>query len=83
MFWKVNLVMLTSMLSSYACAAQGIDLSKIRLPPGFEISVYADKVEGARSLTLSPSGTVFVGTKKQAKFTLSLITARRTEQTKQ
>lgn len=67
MFWKVNLVMLTSVLSSYSYAAQRIDLSKIKLPPGFEITVYADKVEGARSLTLSPSGVVFVGSRGEGK----------------
>jgi glucose/arabinose dehydrogenase len=37
-------------------------LDKIKLPQGFKISVFA-QVEKARSLTVSPSGTVFVGTK--------------------
>jgi glucose/arabinose dehydrogenase len=37
-------------------------LGQIRLPPGFRISVYAEGVTGARSLALSPSGTLFVGT---------------------
>ena len=37
------------------------DLSQISLPPGFSIGIYA-KVPGARSMTLSPSGTLFVGT---------------------
>lgn len=36
-------------------------LDKIKLPQGFKISVFAE-VPGARSLTLSPSGTLFVGT---------------------
>jgi glucose/arabinose dehydrogenase len=36
------------------------NLDKIKLPPGFSISVYAE-VPNARSLTVSPSGTVFVG----------------------
>jgi glucose/arabinose dehydrogenase len=34
----------------------------IKLPPGFVISIYAENVPGARSMTISPSGTVFVGT---------------------
>jgi glucose/arabinose dehydrogenase len=38
-------------------------LNKIKLPPGFEISVYASNVPGARSMTLSPNGTLFVGTR--------------------
>ena len=37
-------------------------LDRIVLPPGFTISIYADGVEGARSLALGKSGTLFVGT---------------------
>jgi len=36
------------------------NLDKIKLPPGFKISVYAE-VPRARSMTLSPNGTLFVG----------------------
>jgi glucose/arabinose dehydrogenase len=39
----------------------------ITLPPGFNISIYADNVEGARSMTLSPSGVLFVGTRGEGK----------------
>jgi glucose/arabinose dehydrogenase len=39
-------------------------LSKIRLPPGFEIKIFSEQVPGARSLALSPGGIVFVGTRK-------------------
>ena len=42
------------------------NLDKIVLPPGFSISVYA-KAEGARSLCVSPSGTLFVGTQGAGK----------------
>jgi glucose/arabinose dehydrogenase len=42
--------------------AQAIDLSGIRLPPGFVISVYSDQVPGARQMTLGDDGTVYVGT---------------------
>jgi glucose/arabinose dehydrogenase len=41
-------------------------LEKLRLPPGFEIRVYA-RVPGARSLTMSPKGTLFVGTRPEGK----------------
>lgn len=37
-----------------------LELSRIKLPPGFTISIYAH-VPGARSLSLSPNGTLFVG----------------------
>lgn len=43
-----------------------VPLDKIKLPSGFSISVYAE-VEGARSMVMSPSGTLFVGTKGEGK----------------
>jgi glucose/arabinose dehydrogenase len=39
------------------------NLDKIKLPPGFRISVYAE-VPDARSLALSPSGILYVGNRK-------------------
>ena len=38
--------------------------SDIKLPPGFKIEVYADNVPNARSMTLSPEGVLFVGTRE-------------------
>ncbi len=38
-------------------------LPKIKLPDGFKIEIYADQVENARSMTLTPGGTLFVGTR--------------------
>jgi len=43
------------------CGSQ-LPLGKVRLPPGFRIALYADGLEGARSLALGERGTVFVGT---------------------
>jgi glucose/arabinose dehydrogenase len=37
-------------------------LAQIKLPPGFTISMYTSQVRGARSMTLSPKGIVYVGT---------------------
>lgn len=45
--------------------AREINLNRIKLPPGFEIGVYASRVYGARSMTLSPQGILFVGTRKE------------------
>jgi glucose/arabinose dehydrogenase len=42
-------------------------LTAIQLPPGFTIDVYADGVPGARSLALSPSGVLFVGTRQAGR----------------
>jgi glucose/arabinose dehydrogenase len=44
--------------------ADELPLDSIQLPPGFKISLYAANVENARSLALSPDGTLFVGTRR-------------------
>ncbi len=43
-----------------------LPLDKIKLPTGFTISVFAE-VENARSMAVSPSGTVFVGNRNEDK----------------
>lgn len=45
----------------------GLPLERIELPPEFEINVYATNLPGARSMTLSPNGTLFVGTRAPGK----------------
>jgi glucose/arabinose dehydrogenase len=47
-----------------AGAPEALPLDRIKLPPGFRISVYA-RVPNARSMALSPGGTLFVGTRKE------------------
>jgi glucose/arabinose dehydrogenase len=44
-----------------------LHVEKIRLPAGFHIAVYAADVPGARSMVLSPGGTLFVGTRSDGK----------------
>ena len=46
-----------------AASAQGLPLERIKLPPGFEISVFADGVAQARSLALGKGDVLFVGTR--------------------
>lgn len=43
--------------------AQALPVGLIKLPQGFRIDVYAQGVKNARSLAISPGGTVFVGTR--------------------
>jgi len=43
-----------------------LSIERIRLPPGFEAGLYA-RVPGARSMALSPGGTLFVGTRGDGK----------------
>jgi glucose/arabinose dehydrogenase len=46
-----------------ATAPLDLSLNSIVLPPGFTISIFALPVKGARSMALSPNGTLFVGTR--------------------
>jgi glucose/arabinose dehydrogenase len=39
----------------------------IQLPPGFKIEIYAPDVPGARSMAMSESGVLFVGTRGEGK----------------
>ncbi len=43
------------------------DLEQIKLPEGFRIDYYAKDVENARSMALSESGVLFVGTREEDK----------------
>ena len=58
-------VLLLLTVLSLAAAAQPIE--QIKLPPGFEISVFASNVAGARSMALGDKGTLFVGTMRAGK----------------
>lgn len=42
-------------------------LSAIQLPPGFSIEIFADEVPGARSMAMSPSGVLYVGTRQAGR----------------
>lgn len=38
-----------------------LPLDSLKLPPGFVIEIYADSIENARSMCMSPSGILYVG----------------------
>lgn len=50
-----------------ATATVDENLAKIKLPEGFQIEYYAQDVENARSMALSPSGVLYVGTRSNDK----------------
>ncbi|MBI5580514.1 MAG: sorbosone dehydrogenase family protein [Deltaproteobacteria bacterium] len=52
--------LLLSLVFCSGCKAGELSLDSIKLPPGFHVSIFAE-VPNARSMTLSPKGTVFVG----------------------
>lgn len=54
-------------LSAYAAEGADMPLKDIKLPSGFEIGIYASNLPNARSLTLSPNGTLFVGSLTEGK----------------
>ncbi len=48
----------------FPAVGQEINLDRIKLPPGFRIGLFAENLPNARSLALSPNGTLFVGTRR-------------------
>ncbi len=42
-----------------------LPLDRLNLPEGFAIEVYADGLDGARSMTMGSDGTLFVGTRNE------------------
>lgn len=69
--WKtlrnVLFIMLFLLSNTASCSSAADKLELIQLPPGFVIDIYTDQVPGARSLAVSPAGTLFVATRKQGK----------------
>ena len=56
--------LLTALAIGSTAAAQKLPVEKIKLPPGFEISVFADNVPNARAMSLGDHGTLFVGSRR-------------------
>jgi len=57
------IIFVTSLFCNNNSSPTVQDDSDIKLPPGFRIQVFASDVPGARSMSLSPNGTLFVGTR--------------------
>ena len=49
--------------TSWASSATDRVLANVRLPPGFKLELYTDRVPQARSMTIGKQGTLFVGTR--------------------
>ena len=60
-------VFLVACLFQVMPASAALPIEKIKLPPGFEISVFAEDVVNARSLVLGDAQTLFVSTRTQGK----------------
>ena len=53
----------TSARTPSAPVSSDPELSRVRVPEGFSVSFYSDRVPNARSLAMGPGGTLFVGTR--------------------
>ena len=64
----VSALAIITLLTLPACLPagkmEGIHLDLIELPEGFEISLLTDQVPGARSMTQSPEGILYVGSRR-------------------
>ncbi len=69
--WHWHRAVLLCALSAVSAVAWSADTAKIlaalKAPPGFTVSIYADKVPGARSMALGDRGTLFIGTQAAGK----------------
>ncbi len=52
-------------LVQYHEPASLLPIDKLKLPEGFKIEVYADNIDGARSMAMGENGTLFVGTRNE------------------
>src|SRR4051794_15715287 len=57
----------TALAFAKAHSQATLPVEKIKLPPGLKIEVFNSQLPGARSLALSPSGTLFVGTRDEGR----------------
>src|SRR5690348_6149445 len=56
-----------ALLLLFSTATFAQDLSRVKLPPGFAIEVFATGVKDARSMALGDKGTLFVGTRTDGR----------------
>ena len=57
----------TEELVQYDESPSDLPIDRLNLPPGFTIEVYADSLEGARSMAMGENGTLFVSTRSKKK----------------
>ena len=53
----------TPELAQFIEPVSDLPIERLKLPKGFKVEVYADNVEGARSMAMGTNGTLFVGTR--------------------
>ena len=70
---KRGLGVIATLVAATSMASPATDkvIANVRLPPGFKIEVYTDQVPAARSMALTPAGTLFVGTRSGELYAVS------------
>lgn len=66
-----------ALLSAASLGAAELPVDRIHLPAGFHIEVYTDHVPNARSMTFSPNGVLYVGTRAEGNVYAVLDTRHR------
>jgi len=65
-----KIILITLVSTVLFCVQPELALSRISLPPGFAIAVFAQDILLARQLAVGPNGTVFVGTRGDKVYAL-------------
>ena len=60
-FRPVSAILIIGVFVAVLRSGQALPIEKIKLPPGFSISIYATGVRNAREMALGSNGTLFVG----------------------
>ncbi|MCL4253096.1 MAG: PQQ-dependent sugar dehydrogenase [Anaerolineae bacterium] len=78
LFRLMGLITLITVLGIYPQPAMGqvLPTHLINLPHGFKISTYAQNIPQARMMALSPSGTLFIGTRTDTVYAIPNATSQ-------
>lgn len=66
-YCRLLVTALLILATTSSCSSVELRPDSIKLPPGFNISVYAPDVPGARSMAIGARGTLFVGSRGEGK----------------
>ena len=61
---------ITVLIIFFSVSSNSSNLERLVIPDGFEISIFADKLESPRQIAETDSGYVIAGSKKEIKFML-------------
>ncbi|HEY9678595.1 MAG TPA: sorbosone dehydrogenase family protein [Drouetiella sp.] len=67
------LILATAAISAASAQEAKIPVEKIKVPKGFKVNVFSTAVPNARSMCLSPNGTLFVGTRQKSGSVYALV----------